>query len=61
MNIKSSQQLVEEANKTIETLSPEEVKSLMEKNEITLIDVRDIRELLEAEAKLKQPTISIDN
>ena len=45
MNIKSSQQLVEEANKTIETLSPEEVKSLFEKNEITLIDVRDIREL----------------
>ena len=45
MNIKSSQQLVEEANKTIETLSPEEVKSLMEKKEITLIDVRDIREL----------------
>ena len=45
MNIKSSQQLVEEANKTIETLSPEEVKSLVEKNQITLIDVRDIREL----------------
>ena len=45
MNIKSSQQLVEDANKTIETLSPEEVKHLMEKNEITLIDVRDIREL----------------
>ena len=45
MNIKSSQQLVEEANKTIETLSPEEVKSLVEKKEITLIDVRDIREL----------------
>ena len=45
MNIKSSQQLVEEANKNIETLSPEEVKSLVEKNEITLIDVRDIREL----------------
>ena len=45
MNIKSSQQLVEDANKTIETLSPEEVKSLVEKNEITLIDVRDIREL----------------
>tara|TARA_E500000178_G_scaffold321832_1_gene346058 strand:+ start:491 stop:889 length:399 start_codon:yes stop_codon:yes gene_type:complete len=45
MNIKSSQKLVEEANKTIETLSPEEVKSLMDKNEITLIDVRDIREL----------------
>ena len=45
MNIKSSQQLVEEANKSIETLSPVEVKKLMEKNEITLIDVRDIREL----------------
>ena len=45
MNIKSSQQLVEEANKTIETLSPEEVKNLMERSEITLIDVRDIREL----------------
>ena len=45
MNIKSSQQLVEEANKSINTLSPEEVKGLMEKNQITLIDVRDIREL----------------
>ena len=45
MNIKSSQKLVEEANKSIETLSPMEVKSLMEKNEATLIDVRDIREL----------------
>ena len=45
MNIKSSQQLVEEANESIETLSPAEVKKLMEKNEITLIDVRDIREL----------------
>ena len=45
MNIKSSQKLVDEANKTIESLSPEQVKSLVEKNEITLIDVRDIREL----------------
>ena len=45
MNIKSSQKLVEEANKSIETLGPAEVKKLMEKNEITLIDVRDIREL----------------
>ena len=45
MNIKSSQKLVEEANKSIETLSSSEVKSLLEKNEITLIDVRDIREL----------------
>ena len=45
MNIKSSQTLVEEAQKNIETLSPNEVKSLHEKKEITLIDVRDIREL----------------
>tara|TARA_B100001121_G_scaffold123763_1_gene108516 strand:+ start:24 stop:422 length:399 start_codon:yes stop_codon:yes gene_type:complete len=45
MTIKSSQTLVEEANKNIETLSPNEVKTLHEKKEITLIDVRDIREL----------------
>ena len=45
MSIKSSQQLVEEANEIIETLSPSEIKSLNDKNEITLIDVRDIREL----------------
>jgi rhodanese-related sulfurtransferase len=45
MNIKSSQTLVDEAVKNIETLSPNEVKSLLEKKEITLIDVRDIREL----------------
>ena len=45
MSIKSSQKLVEEANKSIETLSAKEVKKLYEKNEITLIDVRDIREL----------------
>ena len=45
MSIKSSQTLVEEAQKKIQTLSPNEVKSLLEKKEITLIDVRDIREL----------------
>ena len=45
MNIKSSQKLVEGANKTIETLDPKEIKSLIEKDAITLIDVRDIREL----------------
>ena len=45
MNIKSSQTLVEEAQKSIETLSSNEAKSLYEKKEITLIDVRDIREL----------------
>jgi len=37
--------LVEEAQKSIETLTPEEVKKLTEKKEITLVDVRDIREL----------------
>ena len=45
MNIKSSQKLVEEANKSIETLTANEIKNLVKKNEITLIDVRDIREL----------------
>ena len=45
MNIKSSQKLVEEANKSIETLKVDEVKKLAENKEITLIDVRDIREL----------------
>ena len=45
MNIKSSQKLVEEAHKSIETLNSTEVKKLVENNEITLIDVRDIREL----------------
>ena len=45
MGIKSSQLLVEEAQKKIQSLSPNEVKNLLEKKEITLIDVRDIREL----------------
>ena len=45
MSIKSSQSLVKEAQKNIETLDPSEVKKLHENNEITLIDVRDIREL----------------
>ena len=45
MNIKSSQDLVEEANKSIETLDPTTVKSMLDKNECVLIDVRDIREL----------------
>ena len=45
MSIKSSQTLVEEALKNIETLSSNETKFLLEKKEITLIDVRDIREL----------------
>ena len=45
MNIKSSKELVEEANKEIKVLSAEEVKSSYEKGDITLIDIRDIREL----------------
>ena len=45
MSIKSSQLLVKEAQKKIQTLIPSEVKNLLEKKEITLIDVRDIREL----------------
>ena len=45
MNIKSSQKLVEEALKSIETLNSAEVKKLVENNEITLIDVRDMRNL----------------
>ena len=45
MTIKSSQTLVEEAQKTIETLNSTEVKTLYDNKEITLIDVRDIREL----------------
>ena len=45
MNIKSSKDLVEEANKVIKSLKPEEVKTLFNNGEITLIDIRDIREL----------------
>ena len=45
MNIKSSHKLVEEANKSIETLKSKDIKKLVDNNEITLIDVRDIREL----------------
>ena len=45
MNIKSSQTLVEEAQKSIETLSVKDVKELVKNKEITLIVVRDIREL----------------
>ena len=45
MNIKSSQDLVNEANQLIETLDSIEVKSMVDNNECILIDVRDIREL----------------
>ena len=45
MNIKTSQDLVEEAKKKITTLQAKDVKKMYEKGEIKLIDVRDIREL----------------
>jgi|TARA_B110000977_G_C10737998_1_gene361811 rhodanese-related sulfurtransferase len=45
MNIKSSQDLVNEAHKAIETLDVSKVKSMLDNNECILIDVRDIREL----------------
>tara|TARA_B100001029_G_C14816563_1_gene315288 strand:- start:222 stop:620 length:399 start_codon:yes stop_codon:yes gene_type:complete len=45
MKIKSSQILVEEAKKSIKIFNADEVKLLVEKNEVSLIDVRDIREL----------------
>ena len=45
MKIKSSQILVEEAKKSIKIFNADEVKKLVEQDEISLIDVRDIREL----------------
>ena len=45
MKFKSSQDLVTEANQEIETIDTLKVKSLIDKNDCILIDVRDIREL----------------
>ena len=45
MNIKSSQDLVNEAEQIIETIDSSKVKLMTDNNECTLIDVRDIREL----------------
>ncbi len=45
MNIKSSKELVDSALKEIKTLEAIEVKELENKNQCTLIDIRDIREL----------------
>ena len=45
MNIKSSQDLVNEANELVETIDANTVSSMVKNNECTLIDVRDIREL----------------
>jgi rhodanese-related sulfurtransferase len=45
MIIKSSQNLVDEANQQIETLNTSDVKKMLKENKCILIDVRDIREL----------------
>ena len=45
MKIKSSQILVEEAKKSIKIFNADEVKQLVDQDEISLIDIRDIREL----------------
>jgi len=45
MNIKSSKELVDKANELIKVMSPEQVKNAYDKGQVTLIDVRDIREL----------------
>ena len=45
MNIKSSKELVDKANELIKVMSPEQVKNAYDKGDVTLIDVRDIREL----------------
>jgi len=45
MNIKSSKELVDNANQSIKIMSAEQVKDAYEKKKVTLIDVRDIREL----------------
>ena len=47
MNIKSSKELVNEANKTIKVMSSEEVKSAYEKGEITLVDSERYQRTLE--------------
>jgi len=57
MNIKSSQDLVNEANQVIETLDPSKVKLMTDKDECTLIDVRDIRGVMERGARLKTQNI----
>ena len=45
MIIKPSQVLVEEAKKEIESIDAKKAKKMLDKDEITLIDIRDIREL----------------
>ncbi len=45
MNIKSSKELVDEANKVIKVLKPSEVKDALGNKDVVLVDIRDIREL----------------
>ena len=45
MGIKSSKILVDKALTEIKTLEPSEVKEIKNKDQCTLIDIRDIREL----------------
>jgi len=45
MKIKSSQELVEEALKHIETLEAKKIKTLQKEKKCVLVDIRDIREL----------------
>ena len=45
MKIKSSQELVAEALTQIETIDAKKVKLMIENNECTLVDIRDIREI----------------
>jgi len=52
MNIKSVNELVNEALKEIKTISAEEALENFENEKINLIDIRDIREL-EKEEELK--------
>jgi hypothetical protein len=45
MKITSAKDLVDKVIKDIETLTPEETKSRIEKENAILIDIRDIREI----------------
>ena len=45
MNIKSSKDLVDEANKAIKVMKANEVREAVKRGDVTLIDIRDIREL----------------
>ena len=59
MAIKSSQTLVTEALKEINTISTDEAYEKCNKNECNLIDIRDVREL-EREEELKTQIIFLE-